>query len=107
VKLADGKLTVIESLEVGSPKTKDLRKQLDNIDVDKTALLVANRENNEHSRNLWLSSRNLEGVELLSGHEVHPYHLLRYDRAIFARPAIEKLQEALLKSVPKRKAEVA
>jgi large subunit ribosomal protein L4 len=109
VKLADGKLTVVESLEVSSPKTKDLRKHLDNIDVDKTALLVANLnpENREHSRNLWLSSRNLEGVELLAGHEVHPYHLLRYDRAIFARPAIEKLQETLLKSAPKRKAEVA
>src|SRR5215475_2742231 len=109
VKLGDGKLTVVESLEVGSPKTKDLRKQLDNINVEKTALLVANLnpESREHNRNLWLSSRNLEGVELLAGHEVHPYHLLRYDRAIFARPAIEKLQETLLKSAPKRKAEVA
>jgi len=109
VKLADGKLMVVESLEVTSTKTKELRKQLDNIDVDKTALLVANLnpENREHSRNLWLSSRNLEGVELLAGHEVHPYHLLRYDRAIFSRPAIEKLQEALLKTAPKRKAEVA
>jgi large subunit ribosomal protein L4 len=109
VKLADGKLTVVESLEVTSPKTKELRKQLDSIDVSKTALLVTNvsPENREHNRNLWLSSRNLEGVELLSGHEVHPYHLLRYDRAIFSRPALEKLQETLLKSVPKRKAEVA
>jgi len=109
VKLGDGKLTVVESLEVGSPKTKDLRKQLDNISAEKTALLVANLnpESREHSRNLLLSSRNLEGVELLAGHEVHPYHLLRYDRAIFARPAIEKLQETLLKSAPKRKAEVA
>ena len=109
VKLADGKLMVVESLEVLSVKTKDLRKHLDDINVDKTALLVANLnpENREHSRNLWLSSRNLEGVELLAGHEVHPYHLLRYDRAIFSRPAIEKLQDSLLKSVPKRKAEVA
>jgi large subunit ribosomal protein L4 len=109
VKLGDGKLTVVDSLDVASPKTKDLRKQLENINVEKTALLVSNinPDNREHSRNLWLSSRNLEGVELLAGHEVHPYHLLRYDRAIFSRPAIEKLQEALLKSVPKRKAEVA
>jgi hypothetical protein len=31
-------------------------------------------------------------VELVTGSEVHPYHLLRYDRAIFTQPAIEKLQ---------------
>ena len=37
-------------------------------------------------------SRNLEGVELVHGNEVHPYHLLRYDRAIFSQPAIEALQ---------------
>src|SRR2546423_9111168 len=90
VKLADAKLTVVESLEVLSAKTKDLRKHLNDINVDKTALLVANLnpENREHSRNLWLSSRNLEGVELLAGHEVHPYHLLRYDRAILDRKSV-------------------
>jgi large subunit ribosomal protein L4 len=57
---------------------------------------------------LFLSSRKIYGVELVSGHEVHPYHLLRYDRAIFSRPAIEQLQEMLKKTVSKRqKAEVA
>ncbi len=43
------------------------------------------------NRNLTLSSRNLDGVELVHGNEVHPYHLLRYDRAIFSQPAIEAL----------------
>jgi hypothetical protein len=33
---------------------------------------------------------------------VHPFHLLRYDRAIFSQPAIEKLQASLKNSVPKR-----
>ncbi|HKT24741.1 MAG TPA: 50S ribosomal protein L4, partial [Terriglobales bacterium] len=83
---------------------------LDTLGADKTSLLVANLnpENRQHSRNLYLSSRNLDGVELVAGHEVHPYHLLRYDRAIFSRPAIEQLQETLKKTVSKRqKAEVA
>jgi large subunit ribosomal protein L4 len=109
-KFADGKLTVVESLEVLSNKSQEMRKALDVLGADKTSLLVANLnpENRQHSRNLWLSSRNLEGVELVSGHEVHPYHLLRYDRAIFSRPAIERLQDSLKKTVSKRqKAEVA
>jgi large subunit ribosomal protein L4 len=109
-KHSDGKLTVVESLEVLSGKSKDMRKALDTLGAEKTSLLVANLnpENRQHSRNLFLSSRNLDGVELVSGHEVHPYHLLRYDRAIFSRPAIEQLQEMLKKTVSKRqKAEVA
>lgn len=109
-KLLDGKLTVVESLDSLSGKTKDLREALDTLGVEKTSLIVANvnSESREHNRNLYLSSRNLDGVELVSGSEVHPYHLLRYDRAIFARPAIEQLQETLKKTVSKRqKAEVA
>ena len=38
--------------------------------------------------------------------EVHPYDLLTVERVIFSRPALEKLQESLMKSVPKgRKSE--
>ena len=66
-KLSDGKLTVVESLEVLSGKTKDMRKALDTLGADKTSLLVANLnpDNRQHSRNLYLSSRNLEGVDCL------------------------------------------
>ena len=109
-KVSDGKLTVVESLDSLSGKTKDLREVLDTLGVEKTSLIVANlsSETREHNRNLYLSARNLDGVELVSGSEVHPYHLLRYDRAIFAQPAIEQLQETLKKTVSKRpKAEVA
>jgi large subunit ribosomal protein L4 len=59
------------------------------------------------NRNLELSSRNLEGVELVTGSDVHPYHLLRYDRAIFSQPAIEKMQVALKNSLPKRQRRAA
>lgn len=104
-KFADGKLTVVESFELTEPKTQAFRKALDGLKVEKTALLVeaAKVEN----RNLELSARNLDGVELVRGNQVHPYHLLRYDAAIFSRPALEKLQETLKASAGRKKAEVA
>ncbi len=104
-KFADGKLTVVENFDLGEAKTKSFRKALDALNVEKTALLV--EVSKKENRNLELSSRNLEGVELVRGYQVHPYHLLRYDRAVFARPALEKLQSALKASAPKHKAEVA
>jgi large subunit ribosomal protein L4 len=102
-KFADGKLTVVESFELEDAKTKAFRSALDKLSVEKTALLVAEKEN----RNLTLSARNLEGVELVARNQVHPYHLLRYDRAIFSRVALEHLQAALKASAPKHKQEVA
>ncbi len=104
-KFADGKLTVVENFDLDGAKTKAFRDALDKLKVSKTALLV--EVSKKENRNLELSSRNLEGVELVRGHEVHPYHLLRYDRAVFTRPALEKLQSALKASASRRKAEVA
>jgi len=73
--------------------------------VDSTALLV---EAPKHgNRNRELSSRNVEGGELVRGNEVHPYHLLRYDRAIFSQPAMEKLQLSLKNTISKRQRKAA
>jgi hypothetical protein len=43
---------------------------------------------------------------MLYGPEVHPYHLLRHELAVFSLAALEKLQSSLKASAPKRKAEV-
>jgi large subunit ribosomal protein L4 len=100
-KLADGKLIVVNTLDVKEPKTKLFREALDKLKVEKTALVV--EVANHGNRNLELSSRNIEGLELIASNEVHPYHLLRYDSAIFSQPAIEKLQVSLKKSASRRK----
>ena len=99
-KLADGKLIVVNTFEMKEPKTKEFRKSLNSLKVDKTVLLV--EEPQQENRNLGLSARNIQGLELLRTNEVHPYHLLRYDRVIFSQPAIEKLQVSLKSSVSKR-----
>ena len=100
-KLADGKLTVVDSLELTEGKTKLYRAALDKLDVTRTALIVENGKTLSHA--LLLGTRNLEGVELVLNNEVHPYDLLRYERAIFSAAAIEQLTEMLEKNASKRK----
>jgi large subunit ribosomal protein L4 len=105
-KLADGKLVVVESFDLKEPKAKLYRQALNKLEAKKTVLLVENGK--EISQSVILGSRNLAGVELVLNNEVHPYDLLRYERTIFSRSAIESLQESLKKTVSKRqKAEVA
>jgi large subunit ribosomal protein L4 len=99
-KFADGKLVVENSFDLKEAKTKEFRKALDALKIDSTVLVVDVPKS--ANRNLELSARNIEGLELIAGNEVHPYHLLRYDRAIFSHPAIEQLQVSLGKSVSKK-----
>jgi large subunit ribosomal protein L4 len=101
-KLADGKLTVVDTLELNEGKTKLYREALDNLEARRTVLLVENGKT--LGRNLLLGVRNLKGVELVLNNEVHPYDLLRYERAIFSKAALEQLVEVLEKNVSKRNA---
>jgi len=100
-KLADGKLTVVDSLEIKEGKTKLYFNALGKLGVTRTALLVENGKT--LSQALIQGARNLEGVELLLNNEVHPYDLLRYERAIFSKAAIEQLTDSLVKSASKRR----
>jgi large subunit ribosomal protein L4 len=100
-KFADGKLIVVNAFDLQEAKTKEFRKALDSLKVDSTVLLVETPK--QENRNLELSARNIEGLEIVRGNEVHPYHLLRHDRVIFSQPAIEKLQVSLKNSAAKKR----
>jgi large subunit ribosomal protein L4 len=90
-KLRDGELKVIKEFAVSEAKTKVMRKALDTIEAAKTVLLVDNAEN----RNLELSSRNLEGVKLVSSRDVSVYDLLKHQQVLLSQAAALKLSEAL------------
>ncbi|MBI3667510.1 MAG: 50S ribosomal protein L4 [Acidobacteria bacterium] len=90
-KLQEGRLTVVENLDLPSQKTKEFRQGLDRLGSEKSVLLVSNGEN----QNLERSSRNLPRVTLLASREVNPYHLLDHERVILTQATAQKLSEAL------------
>jgi large subunit ribosomal protein L4 len=90
-KLRDGELRVVNEFSIGEAKTKLMRQALDGLNASRTVLLVDNADN----RNLELSSRNLEGVKLVSSREVNVYDLLRHESVLLSEAAARKLSEAL------------
>jgi large subunit ribosomal protein L4 len=100
-KYAEGKLIVVDSLVLDEPKTKLYRAALDALDAKRTVLIVESGQ--DLAPNTILGARNLDRVELLLSTEVHAYDILRNDRAIFSKSAFETLQDALKKTVSKRR----
>ena len=90
-KLRDGELRVVNEFAISEPKTKQMREALTGIEAAKTVLLV----NNDENRNLELSSRNLQGVKLVSSRQVSVYDLLAHAQVILSEAAALKLSEAL------------
>ncbi len=90
-KLRDGELRIVNEFAISEPKTKLMRKALNALEADKTTLLVDNSKN----RNLELSSRNLEGVKLVSSKDVNVYDLLGHQYVLLSEAAARKLSEGL------------
>ncbi len=90
-KLRDGELKIVADFQLADHKSKSFRQTLSGLSDAKTVLLIETGEN----RNLALGSRNLEGVELLQGHAVNPYHLLRYKHVILSESAAKRFSEGL------------
>ena len=88
-KLADGKLTVVDTLELKEAKTKLYPPGAEQARGG-NARRCWSRTARRSSQALMLGARNLKGVELVLSNEVHPYDLLRYERAIFSKAAIER-----------------
>jgi large subunit ribosomal protein L4 len=90
-KLRDGELRIVSQFDISEPKSKQMRKTLDGLDAKKTVLLVEVGEN----KNLALSSRNLEGVKMVSNREVTVYDLLGHSHVLMSEAAARKLSEGL------------
>jgi large subunit ribosomal protein L4 len=91
-KLADEKLTVVDSWSLGSPKTKEFRLALTRLDGDTRTILVVESAAN---RNLELASRNIEGVKLVAPSALQPYDLLRHERIMLSKDAALHLGRTL------------
>ena len=90
-KLRDGELRVVSEFPAAEPKTKNMRRALNGLSVERTVLLV----DNTGSKNLALSSRNLEGVKLVASRDVNVYDLLGHQQVLLSQAAAKKLSEAL------------
>ena len=101
-KFADGKLTIVDSLALAQAKTKLYRAALDKLDAHRATLIIESGK--DLREELVLGVRNLDRVELVLNNEVHPYDLLRCERAIVSRDALEQLTETLRKTISRRRA---
>jgi large subunit ribosomal protein L4 len=90
-KFLEHKLTVVDQLSLVEAKTKLFAGALKKLGVEKTVLVV----NDAADRNLELSSRNVEGCELVRHHSLHPYQVLSHDRVLISEGALTRLQESL------------
>ena len=98
-KIRDEQVVVIDSLEMSEPKTSALAKMLGSIgEKGQTALIATS----EVSTNVHKSARNIEGVSVLPVSDLNAFEILRPDRVLFTRAALDQFKkgDVLSKSQP-------
>jgi large subunit ribosomal protein L4 len=85
-----GRLVVVESLPVDSPKTKPFAAQLSQMGLDDVLILVEGFD-----ENLALASRNLPNVGVCEASDADPVSLIRYAHVLATVPALRQLEERL------------
>ena len=85
----DGSVIVVEAISIAAPRTKDVVNLLETTGAEGNTLILTNGNN----ENVWMSARNLEGVQVRPFGEESTYDVLWADTVIIEAPALEKVKE--------------
>ena len=88
-KAKDGKLVVVDNLDVKEGKTRTLQAQLGKLGFGKTALVIDGDALNVSFAH---ASSNLQGVNLMPAIGANVYDIMRHETLVLTRAAVEKLE---------------
>ena len=91
-KAKTGDLLILEDFQMEAPKTGNFSQILSNLKCnDKKTLMVVSESN----KNIYLSSRNLQGAKVVSPSDVNTYDLVNANKVIVSQGALEIIESIL------------
>lgn len=88
-KARDGKLIVMESLDLKDAKTKALKEQIGQLGFGRTTLVI---DGDALNIGFALASSNLSEINLLPAIGANVYDILKHETLVLTRAAVEKLE---------------
>jgi len=83
-RAAEGKIVVVDSWGIDTPKTKSAKAALDALNLDGSVLVVLGHDDEA----AWLSFRNLPSVQVISAAELNAYDVLCNDWVVFTQDVV-------------------
>ncbi len=92
-KAKDNNITVIEDFSFDAPKTKNYAAIINALKLNDKKTLVVLGENN---KNVYLSSRNLQGTTVINASELNTYDILRANTLVLLVSSVKQIENLLL-----------
>ncbi len=93
-KAQQNAVIVVEDFDFEAPKTKDFVKMQNNLKIDGKKLLLLLPENN---KNVYLSSRNIQRVEVMTASALNTYKVMNANVVVVTENALKLVDETLNK----------
>ena len=93
-KAQENAIIAVENFNIETPKTKGFLNIAKNLKVDGKKILLVLPEVN---KNVYLSARNLQKVEIMTASEINTYKILNADMLVVAENSFEKINATLIK----------
>ncbi|TSB44875.1 50S ribosomal protein L4 [Alkalicoccobacillus porphyridii] len=90
-KVQAAEVVVLEDLQFDAAKTKEMAAVLSGLSIASKALVVVS----DYNENVELSSRNLPNVTVLTADSVNVLDVLKHDKLVLTKAAVEKVEEVL------------
>ncbi|MFR1099049.1 MAG: 50S ribosomal protein L4, partial [Streptococcus thermophilus] len=90
-KVIDNEMTVLDTITLNAPKTKDMIKVLENLEANRKTLIVMDEVN----ENVTLSARNIPGVKVIDSKGLNVYDILDCTKLVITEGAIKAVEEVL------------
>lgn len=88
-KVVSNQIIVLDQLSLSQPKTKDIAKILNNLKVERKALVVTA----DFDNNVALSARNIPGVKFVAAEGINVLDVMKHDQLIITKDAVAKVEE--------------
>jgi large subunit ribosomal protein L4 len=90
-KVASGELLVVENLNIGLTKTKEMVKKFEALGLRSALIIDGEEVNKDFARTV----ANLPGVDVLPQQGINVYDILRHEHLVLTKAAIENLESRL------------
>ena len=87
-KVQENNFIVLDELKLAEVKTKEMKKVLDNLKVEKALVIIG-----DDSDNVVLSATNLAGVQTASVNTINVFDLLKYNTVIATKSSVASIEE--------------
>ena len=84
----ENNFVVVDKIDFPEIKTKNFKKVLDNLKIDKSLVVL-----DSNNKNVIISARNIKSIKTAAVNELNVYDIMKYEKILITKDAVKNVEE--------------